>query len=69
MIAVTQPVWPQRGNPRVEFNGQTIDQMISSYMEANHIPGMTLSIVQAPYVPRVVGYGLADVEKGLLASP
>lgn len=69
MIAVTQPVWPQRGHPRVEFNGQTIDQMISSYMEANHIPGMTLSIVQAPYVPRVVGYGLADVEKRLLASP
>jgi D-alanyl-D-alanine carboxypeptidase len=69
MIAATQPVWPQRGHPRVEFGGQTIDQMISSYMEANHIAGMTLSIVQAPYVPRVVGYGLADVEKGLLASP
>lgn len=69
MIAVTEPVWPQRGHPRVEFDGQTIDQMIASYMEANHIPGMTLSIVQAPYVPRVVGYGLADVEKRLLASP
>ncbi len=69
MIAVTQPVWPQRGHPRVEFNGQSVDQMISSYMEANQIPGMTLSIVQAPYIPRVVGYGLADVEKGLLASP
>ena len=69
MIAGTQPVWPQRGHPRVEFKGQTIDQMISSYMEANHVPGMTLSIVQAPYIPRVVGYGLADVEKGLLASP
>jgi D-alanyl-D-alanine carboxypeptidase len=69
MVAATQSAWPQRGNPRVEFGGQTIDQMISSYMEANHIPGMTLSIVQAPYIPRVVGYGLADVEKGLLASP
>ena len=27
--------------------------------------GMTLAIVQAPYIPRVVGYGVSDVEKGL----
>jgi len=31
--------------------------------------GMTLAIVQAPYIPRVVGYGSADIEHGFLASP
>jgi CubicO group peptidase (beta-lactamase class C family)/uncharacterized protein (DUF302 family) len=43
--------------------------MIADFMEENRIFGMTLAIVQAPYIPRVVGYGRADVEKGLLASP
>lgn len=50
------------------FEGQTIDEMIADFMEAHRIPGMTLAIVQAPYIPRVIGYGTANIEKGLLAS-
>ncbi len=59
----------QRGNANVQFEGQTIDEMVAAFMKEHRIPGMTLAIVQAPYIPRVVGYGVSDVEKGLLASP
>jgi CubicO group peptidase (beta-lactamase class C family)/uncharacterized protein (DUF302 family) len=58
-----------RGDPVTSFAGQTPDEMIPAFMKEHGIPGMTLSIVQAPYIPRVVGYGVADIEHGLLASP
>lgn len=69
MLTSMQPTYAERGNPRVEFDGQTIDEMIAAFMQEHRIPGMTLAIVQAPYIPRVVGYGVSNVEKGLLASP
>ena len=69
MLTSIQPTHAQRGNPNVEFDGQTIDNMIAAFMKEHRIPGMTLAIVQAPYISRVVGYGVSDVEKGLLASP
>lgn len=64
-----QPAYAQRSNPRVELYGQTIDQMIAGFMNEHHIPGMTLAIVQAPYISRVVGYGTSDIDRRLLASP
>lgn len=69
MLSATPPASAQRGNPRVQFDGQTIDEMIATFMAERRIPGMTLAIVQAPYIPRVVGYGMSDVDKRLLASP
>src|SRR5262249_38933443 len=69
MLGVVQPASAQRGNPVVQFEGQTIDEMVAAFVKEHRIPGMTLAIVQAPYIPRVVGYGVADVDKGLLASP
>ena len=57
-----------RGNVHVAYQEQSIDQMIYSFMEEHGIPGMTLAIVQAPYIPRVVGYGVTDFEKGNLAA-
>ncbi|MFN0053024.1 MAG: serine hydrolase [Planctomycetales bacterium] len=69
MLGVVQPASAQRGNAVVQFEGQTIDEMIGAFMKEHDVPGMTLAIVQAPYIPRVVGYGTSDVEKRLLASP
>jgi D-alanyl-D-alanine carboxypeptidase len=69
MLTSVHLTYAERGNPMVEFEGQTIDAMIGAFMKQHGIPGMTLAIVQAPYIPRVVGYGVSDVEKGLLASP
>lgn len=66
---LARPASAQRGNPDVALDGESVDQMIAAFMKDQQIPGMTLAIVQAPYVSRVVGYGVADVEKRLLASP
>lgn len=57
-----------RGNVRVAYQGKAIDQMIYEFMEEEGIPGMTLAIVQAPYIPRVVGYGVTDIETANLAA-
>ncbi len=37
-------------------------------MEDNNIPGLSLAIVQAPYITRVVGYGIADTQSQQLVS-
>lgn len=57
-----------RGNVHVAYQGKAIDQMIYDFMEEQGIPGMTLAIVQAPYILRVAGYGVTDLEKGNLAA-
>jgi len=57
-----------RGNPKLEYFDQSVDQMIYDFMEEKHVSGITMAIVQAPYIPRVAGYGESDVQKGLLAS-
>lgn len=57
-----------RGDAKVAYQGQTIDQMVYEFMEEQGIPGMTLAIVQAPYIPRVVGYGITNIDNNNLAS-
>ncbi len=57
-----------RGNPETAYLGKSVDQMIYEFMAKEEIPGMVLAIVQAPYIPRVVGYGVSDIGKQLLAS-
>ncbi len=63
------PTSAQRGNPSVQFDGQSIDQMVAAFMAERQIPGVTLAIVQAPYISRVVGYGVSDTNTKRLASP
>lgn len=57
-----------RGSADVSYLGQTVDQMVWDFMREQEIPGLTLAIVQAPYIPRVVGYGLSDAGQKRLAS-
>ena len=57
-----------RGSPELAYHEQSIDRMIADFMKEKHVSGITLAIVQAPYIPRVAGYGKTDNEKGLLAS-
>ena len=47
-----------RGSADVTYLGRAVDEMIWHFMDENQIPGLTLAIVQAPYIPRVVGYGM-----------
>ena len=42
--------------------------MLWEFMDEQEIPGLTLAIVQAPYIPRVVGYGVSDAKQKRLAS-
>ena len=58
-----------RGSADTSYLGQTVDRMIWEFMEEEQIPGLTLAIVQAPYIPRVVGYGLSDAQQRRLAGP
>ena len=69
LLVPSSPVSAQRGNPLVQFDGQSIDQMIAAFMAERQIPGVTLAIVQAPYISRVTGYGVSDTGTRRLASP
>ena len=57
-----------RGSADVSYLGRTVDEMIWDFMKEEKIPGLTLAIVQAPYIPRVVGYGVSDAGQKRLAS-
>lgn len=59
---------PSRGNPDVNFDGQSIDQLIAAYVREHEVPGISLAIVQAPYITRATGYGIADVQRKTLVS-
>ena len=58
-----------RGSADISYLQQTVDQLIWDFMQEHDIPGLTLAIVQAPYIPRVVGYGVSDSLQKRLASP
>ena len=67
-LAFAASVSAQRGNPRVLFENESIDAMIAAFMEEHDVPGMSLAIVQAPYITRASGYGLSDAERRTLVS-
>ncbi|MEG1188317.1 MAG: serine hydrolase [Bacteroidales bacterium] len=57
-----------RGASVIAYQQESVDEMIYNFMKEHEIPGLTLAIVQAPYIPRVVGYGLCDIGEKRLAS-
>jgi D-alanyl-D-alanine carboxypeptidase len=67
-VLLTSPLFAQRGNPEISYAGQSVDQMIADYMKEHNVPGMAVAIVQAPYITRVTGYGIADPATQRLAS-
>jgi CubicO group peptidase (beta-lactamase class C family)/uncharacterized protein (DUF302 family) len=73
VLAVMAPVLAfaqaePRGKPALQVRGQYIDQRIAEFMAKNEVPGMTMAIVQAPYIPRSAGYGRASLAHDELAS-
>ena len=68
LVSLAPLAYAQRGNPEMTFAGETVDQMIASYMKENDVPGMAVAIVQAPYITRVTGYGLSDEESRHLVA-
>ncbi|MGD9884501.1 MAG: serine hydrolase [Reyranella sp.] len=57
-----------RGKPVLSVRGKFIDQRIAEFMERHDVPGMSMAIVQAPYIPRSAGYGRASLSHDELAS-
>ena len=57
-----------RGKAVLSVRGKFIDQRIAEFMEKNDVPGLTMAIVQAPYIPRSAGYGRASLTDDELAS-
>lgn len=57
-----------RGDYHTVYQGQSVDDLIIRFMEEHQIPGLSLAIVQAPYITRVVGYGLADLQSRRLVA-
>lgn len=57
-----------RGDPTVSHDGRSVDELVAAFMAEHRIPGLTLAIVQAPYITRVTGYGLADPATKTLAG-
>src|SRR5689334_15581443 len=65
---LSQPAVEARGNPALSVRGKFIDQRIAEFMEKHDVPGLTMAIVQAPYIPRSAGYGRASLAHDELAS-
>lgn len=61
---------PGAGRPQTALavRGKFIDERIADFMAKNNLPGLTMAIVQAPYVPRSAGYGRASITNDELAS-
>jgi CubicO group peptidase (beta-lactamase class C family)/uncharacterized protein (DUF302 family) len=57
-----------RGSAVLQSHGETIDKMIADFVAKNHLPGITMAIVQAPYIPRSAGYGRINLDNDELAS-
>ncbi|CDZ77810.1 D-alanyl-D-alanine carboxypeptidase precursor [Legionella massiliensis] len=57
-----------RGDFHTLYNGESVDDLVINFMEKHNIPGLSLAIVQAPYITRVVGYGLADIQTQRLVA-
>src|ERR1043165_202564 len=45
----------ERGNAHVHVEGKSVDEIVSTFMKENDISGLTLAIVQAPYITPTVG--------------
>ena len=49
-------------------HGKYIDERIAEFMTTNNLPGLSMAIVEAPYIPRLASYGRASVVNDQLAS-
>lgn len=47
----------------------SVDRYVTAVMARQHIPGLSLAIVRAGKVIKARGYGIADLEHGIAATP
>ena len=70
ILLLAAPLFGQaaRGVPDMSYRGETVDAMIAAFMKEHDVPGMAVAIVQAPYITRVTGFGLADRDRRTLVA-
>ena len=69
MLAVGPTLHPSgRGNPEIRFGDESIDAMIAGFMRLHDVAGISLAIVQAPYITRATGHGVADRQRRTLVA-
>jgi len=68
-LALVPAARAQRGNPELTYAGRSIDDMVAEFMREHDVPGLSLAIVQAPYITRASAYGASDTVTGRLVSP
>ncbi|TCL67180.1 serine hydrolase [Rhizobium sp. BK251] len=57
-----------RGEYPVQSHGITVDRLIADFARKNNLPGISVAIVQAPYIPLSAGYGRTNIDNDELAS-
>jgi CubicO group peptidase (beta-lactamase class C family) len=70
-VADQAPAVPRatgRGNPDIQYAGQSVDALIAEFMREHDVPGMSVAIVQAPYITRATGFGVGDAASRTLVS-
>lgn len=67
-VVVLGPLQADRGDAEIAFGGRTVDAMIAEFMRENNVPGLAVAIVQAPYITRVEGFGVADAARRTLVA-
>jgi CubicO group peptidase (beta-lactamase class C family)/uncharacterized protein (DUF302 family) len=50
-------------------DGTSVDELIATFMRDHEVAGMAVAIVQAPYITRATGFGVADPASRSLVSP
>ncbi len=68
LLLLSVPVTADRGDPEIEIQGRSVDELVAGFMREHQIAGMSLAIVQAPYITRVSGYGVGDPDTRLLVG-
>ncbi len=58
---------PERGSVALNHSA-TAEQLLRQYAERYQVPGLSLAIVQAPYISRIDGFGWADEDKKRLVG-
>lgn len=67
-LAVASAAFAERGNPEIAHQGKGVDELVADFMKENKVPGLSLAIVQAPYITRTQGYGYSDTGRKLLSG-
>jgi CubicO group peptidase (beta-lactamase class C family) len=57
-----------RGNPDIRYAGQSVDALIAEFMREHDVAGLSVAIVQAPYITRATGFGVGDTARRTLVS-